>query len=271
MGRRGGGHVNLELGGRVAWVLGASSGLGFAAASSLAREGASVALSARTVPPLDAAAESIREGGGRAVAVALDVTDAPAIATAHDRVVEELGPVDVVFVNSGGPPPARFEDLGEPELYGAFELLVGSAWRITKAVLPAMLDKGRGCIVFNTSWAVKEVIDNLLLSNMMRASVTAMAKTLSRELGPRGVRVVVVAPGRFDTPRLRELDEANAAATGLPLDEVVATSHRSIPLQRYGHPAELGDLVAFLASDRASYLTGITVLADGGMLRGVFS
>ena len=125
--------------------------------------------------------------------------------------------------------------------------------------------------MFATSWSTKEMIEGLLLSNMMRAAVVGMAKTLSKELGPDGIRSICVAPGRIDTPRLRELDEVNAARSGESVEEIRAKSHASIPLGRYGRPEEVGEVIAFLASPRASYVNGITVLVDGGMLNGILS
>jgi 3-oxoacyl-[acyl-carrier protein] reductase len=138
-------------------------------------------------------------------------------------------------------------------------------------VVPAMKERGSGCIVFITSSATKEIIPTLLLSNMMRAAVVGLAKTMSKELGPHGIRVLCVAPGRIDTARVQSLDEATAQSSGRTVQEVRTASESQIPLQRYGEPKEFGDVVAFLASDRASYLSGITVAVDGGALDGILS
>jgi 3-oxoacyl-[acyl-carrier protein] reductase len=263
--------MDLGLDGKVAWVNGASSGLGRATALSMAREGAAVAVSARREDVLHDAVREIEAGGGKGLAVRLDVTDGTAILRAAQRVADELGPVDILVSNAGGPPPGKFEDFDDDGMNGAFALTTASAWRLAKAVVPGMKGKGVGCLVFLTSASTKEVIPNLLLSNMMRAAVVGMAKTMSKELGPDGIRVVCVAPGRIETDRLRSLDEGAAARTGQTVDEVRAQNQASIPLGRYGDPSEFGDVVAFLASERASYLSGISVLVDGGALNGVLS
>ncbi len=264
--------MDLGLEGKVAWVQGASSGLGRATALALARDGASVACSARSVESLEEAAADIEsETGGHCVAVPLDVSDAASISPAHDQVVNYLGPVDILLSNAGGPPPGPFESLDDEQLQSAFSLTTVSAWRSTKVVLPAMRDKGNGCILYLTSSSTKEVIPNLLLSNMMRAAVVGMAKTLSKELGPEGIRVLCVAPGRIETVRLLALDEGNAERSGRPVEEVAAEAKARIPLGRYGDPQEFGDVVAFLASERASYISGTSVTIDGGMLNGILT
>jgi 3-oxoacyl-[acyl-carrier protein] reductase len=264
--------MDLGLTDKVAWVHGASSGLGRATALALAREGAAVACSARSLESLEEAAADIEsETGAHCVAVPLDVSDAHSIGPAHEQVVNYLGPVDILLSNAGGPPPGTFETLGEDELHHAFSLTAASAWRLTKVVLPGMSQKGKGCILYLTSSSTKEVIPNLLLSNMMRASVVGMAKTLSKELGSRGIRVLCVAPGRIETARLQALDQGNAERSGRPAEEIAAEAKARIPLGRYGDPQEFGDVVAFLASERAAYVSGITVTIDGGMLNGVLS
>ncbi len=255
----------------MAWVTGASSGLGRASALSLAREGAAVAVSSRDVERLRGAAEEIAHSGGTSIAVPLDVTDAAAISARADEVKAQLGPIDILIANAGGPPPGTFDSFDDTTLYDAFTLTTGSAWRLAKAVLPSMRERSRGVMIFVTSGSTKQVIPNLLLSNMMRAAVVGMAKTLSKELGPEGIRVLCVAPGRIETQRLVQLDQAAAARTGRTRDEVKAQNEASIPLRRYGNPAEFGDAVAFLASDRASYISGVNVSVDGGALDFVLS
>ncbi|MFN2490027.1 MAG: SDR family oxidoreductase [Actinomycetota bacterium] len=264
--------MDLRLDGKVAWVLGASSGLGRASATSLAAEGAAVALSARRPEPLDeAAAEIGSTTGGRLFAVPLDVRDAEAIGPAADRIARELGPVDILVANAGGPPPGPFESFDDAALVDAFTLTTASAWRLAHAVVPHMKRRGGGSLLFITSSSTKEVIPGLLLSNMMRGAVVGMAKTLSKELGPHGIRVLCVAPGRIRTPRVESLDARQAEDSGRSLEEVVAESEARIPLGRYGSIEEFGDVVAFLASERASYMTGTSVVVDGGMLSGVLT
>jgi 3-oxoacyl-[acyl-carrier protein] reductase len=258
--------MDLGVKDRVAWVLGASSGLGLATAASLTREGARVAISSRNASALRQAADDIS-----AVALPLDVTDAAAISSTAQRVEQELGPVDILVSNAGGPPAGSFDDLDDDALQGAFELTTASAWRLAKAVVPSMKERRTGCLVFLTSASTKEVIPGLLLSNMMRAAVVGMAKTLSKELGPHGVRVLCVAPGRIETKRLVQLDTGTAEKTGKSIEEVKSESEARIPLGRYGSPSEFGDTVAFLASERASYITGVSLVVDGGMLSGVLT
>jgi 3-oxoacyl-[acyl-carrier protein] reductase len=263
--------VNLGVDGKIAWVLGASSGIGRACAESLAAEGAIVAISARGEDDLKSVADEISSTGARCIPIPVDVTDRDQINSAARRVESEIGPVDILVGNAGGPPGGTFEDLDEQALESAFNLTLASAWRLAKAVTPSMKERKSGCMIFITSWSTKEVIPNLLLSNTIRAGVVGLAKTLSKELGPHGIRVLCVAPGRVETQRLVELDESNAKRSGQSVEEVRESIQEQIPLRRYAEPSELGDVVAFLASERASYITGINVLVDGGMLNGVLS
>ena len=264
--------MDLGLTGRVAWVHGGSSGLGRASAEALAAEGASVAISARDPERLAAAAGEIeRATGSRCVAAPLDVSDPSAIPDAHNSVVKALGKVDVLVANSGGPPPGTFDTVTDEQMEASTRLLIHSAWYLTRAVLPGMKEGGRGVLLYITSSSTKEVIPGLLLSNMMRASVVGMMKTLSKELGPAGVRALCVTPGRILTPRVESLDENRARLAGASVEEVRAASEKEIPLGRYGETKEFGEVVAFLASDRASYMTGTSVVVDGGGLSGLLT
>jgi len=262
-----GGQVNLGLAGKVAWVTGASAGLGYASALSLSREGAQVAISARRESLLKQCAGEIEGAtGNRCLAVPLEVGSAEDVELVGRRIAEELGPVDILVSNGGGPPPGRIEDFSDDDVDSAFELLTASAWRLTKAVLPDMRKRRSGSIIYVTSGAVAEPIENLSLSTTMRAAVTAMAKNLSREAGVDGVRVLCVAPMWVETERVKSIDSADAKRTARSPDEVRLERVAEIALKRYGRPEEFGDVVAFLASDRASFLTGITVAVDGGTL-----
>jgi 3-oxoacyl-[acyl-carrier protein] reductase len=264
--------MDLGIGGRVAWVHGGSSGLGRAGAEALVAEGAEVAISARDPERLEKAASEIEAAtGGRCIAVPLDVSDASAIPSAHEQVVEHLGPVDVLVANSGGPPPGSFQSVSDAQMEGAIDLLIRSAWYLTRAVLPGMRERGRGTLLYITSSSVKEVIPGLLLSNMMRAAVVGLAKTISKEVGSDGVRVLCVVPGRIRTPRVESLDAARATGAGRTVEEVERESQSEIPLGRYGDVSEFGQVIAFLASERASYMTGTSVVVDGGLLSGVLT
>ena len=263
--------MDLGLRGKVAWVIGGSSGLGRASAEALAAEGARVAVSARGTDALEEVADGIRAAGAESVAVAVDASDGNAIEAGARRVVDELGPVDILVANAGGPPPGPFAAFDDDALYDAFTLTTASAWRFAKQVVPSMQARRSGCLIFITSSSTKEVIPGLLLSNMMRAAVVGMMKTLSKELGPDGVRALCVVPGRIFTPRVEALDALRAGSSGRDPAVVRAESESAIPLGRYGEPREFGDVVAFLASERASYVTGVNVLVDGGALNGVLS
>ena len=254
--------MDLGLANKVAWVLGASSGLGKASARVLAQEGAQVAMSSRDETKLATAAEEV---GGHAFP--LDVMDGAAIAQTADKIEAQLGGFDVLVANAGGPPPGTFDSFDEDALFEAFTLTTASAWRTTKAVLPSMRARGGGAIVYITSITTKEVVDGLLFSNMMRAAVVGMMKTLARELAKDNIRVVCAAPGHHDTPRVQQLDAARAASEGKPIAEIQARMAASIPAGRLGDPLEFGNAVAFLASQAASFISGVSLTVDGGQLR----
>lgn len=253
--------MDLGLNGKVAWVTGASAGMGAATARALARDGARVALSARRADLLETLANEL--GGA---AYPLDLTDERTIYAAAEKIEADLGPIEIVVVNAGGPPPGTFETTNDDALRAGFELTLASAWHVAKTASAPMSLRGRGVIIFITSWSTKEIIEGLLLSNMMRAAVMGLAKTMSKDLGPKGIRVLCVAPGRIDTERIAELDSMTAARTGATEKEVRAATESRVPLRRYGRPEEIGDVIAFLASERASYMTGTTVVVDGGLL-----
>ncbi len=255
--------MELGLEDKIAWVTGASSGLGRATAEALAREGATVAVSARREDLLDEVVSSL---GGGARAYALDLTDERAIYATAEKIETELGPIEILVANAGGPPPGTFQTTSADDLRTGVELTLGSAWHLAKVAAPQMERAGGGVIVFITSWSTKEIIEGLLLSNMLRAAVTGLAKTMSKELGPKGIRVICVAPGRIDTERIEELDALTAERAGKTMEETRAASVARVPLGRYGRPEEIGDVITFLASERASYISGVTVVVDGGQL-----
>jgi 3-oxoacyl-[acyl-carrier protein] reductase len=244
--------VDLDLRGRTAIICGASAGIGLGIAESLAEEGANVAMFARRRDVLEREAE--RLGG---LAVRGDVSVRADLERLVERTLEAFGGVDIVVNNSGGPPRTTAREMDEESIEAAVQLMLVSAVRLTALCLPRLERSGHGRIVNVTSSTVKEPVDNLALSNSVRPGVVGWAKTLARELGPSGVTVNCIAPGRIDTDRLLEVypdgpTEADLAA---------------IPLRRLGSTREIGDLVAFLCSDRGAYITGTTIPVDGGLLR----
>lgn len=257
--------MEYGLQGRIALVTAASKGLGRASALALAREGCDLAICSRDEAAVSAAAEAIRqETGRRVLAMAADMSRADDIQRLIAATMAEYGGVDVLVSNTGGPAPGQFQDFDDQAWQGAFESLLLSAVRLTRAVLPSMRARGGGRILYITSGAVKQPIPNLILSNSLRAAVTGMMKTLSAEVARDGITVNCVAPGRIDTERVRSLDENAARRTGKEAVQVRAESAARIPAGRYGTPEEFGNAVAFLASGTASYITGTTLVVDGG-------
>jgi len=262
--------VDLGLKGKVALVAGASRGLGFAVARELAAEGASLSISSRDAVSLRKATDRIRsETGAEALAVAADVRSAAALEAWRDRTLEKFGRIDLLFANSGGPPAGKFPDFDDAAWQNAFELLLLSVIRMARLAIPPIRSAGGGAILFSTSSSVKEPIGNLTLSTVLRAGVSALAKTLSQELAADHIRVNQIIPGRIDTDRVRELDEINAKKAGISLEEAKKRASSSIPFGRYGEAADFGRAAAFLLSGAASYITGATLQVDGGMIRSV--
>jgi 3-oxoacyl-[acyl-carrier protein] reductase len=260
--------MDLGLKGRVAMVAGASRGLGFAVAQCLAEEGAHVSLASRNVAAVSSAAERISKAtGAKTLGVAADVRSAEAIQQWHRQTVQQLGPVDLLVTNSGGPPPGTAGSFDDAGWQNAFELLLLSVIRAVRAVLPSMLDRRRGSILLLTSSSVKEPVANLALSNVIRPAVAALAKTLALEVAGQGVRVNHLIPGRIATDRLRELDEIESRRAAITVEEQRRRVVSTIPLGRYGEPEEFARAATFLLSDSASYLTGATLQVDGGLIR----
>jgi 3-oxoacyl-[acyl-carrier protein] reductase len=262
--------MDLGLQGKVALVAAASQGMGRAVALNLAREGCRVAICARNAAPLEVAAQAIRrETGAEVLAVPADVSRIVDATAFVDKAHTAYGGIDILVVNAGGPPTGRFEVLTEEQWTKAYDLTLMSAVRLIRAAVPVMRARGCGSIVAITSISVKQPLDNLLLSNAMRAAVVGLVKTLARELGPDGIRVNAVAPGFVATERLVEVQRIRAEREGRPLEAIQAEEARSIPLGRFGRPEEIADAVAYLVSPRSSYLSGNVVQVDGGLYRGV--
>jgi 3-oxoacyl-[acyl-carrier protein] reductase len=262
--------MDLGLKDRVAIVAASSHGLGKACALELAREGARVVMCARDVGPLTAAAGEIRDAtGSEVMALSVDLTDATQIQHLADETLRRFGCIDVLVTNNGGPPSGYFEDLGDDAWLTGHQLTLMSAVRLIRAVLPAMRAQGWGRIVNITSVSVKQPIDDLLLSNVYRPGVIGLAKTLSAQLAAEGITINSVAPGYTRTERVVELFEARAADRGRTVEQELETTTSDFPMKRMAEPEELGAVVAFLASERASYVTGTTIQVDGGYVRGI--
>ena len=247
--------MDLGLKGRTALVCGASSGLGLASAEAFAAEGANVTMFARRRDVLER--ESDRLG---ALAVRGDVTLPQDLERAVAKTIEAFGGLDIVVWNSGGPPAGTGTDVTPDALEQALELMLQPAVRLVQLALPHLEQSPAGRIVAITSLAAKEPTRHLALSNTFRPALTGWLKTLADELGPRGITVNCVAPGRIKTPRLEYL------YPGGPTEEQL----QDIPLRRWGDPREFGDVVCFVASDRARYVSGQTIVVDGGLQRALF-
>lgn len=254
--------MDLGLTGKVALVSAASQGLGRACAEALAGEGARVAILSRRQQELDRVAAEI----GAALAVRCDLSKAGDIVEAARKVAAELGPVSILVNNCGGPPPGVFDTITEDQWEHAFQQVFMSALRLTRAVLPGMRAARWGRVINILSSSAVQPIPGLIISNAFRPALAGWAKTLSSEVAKDNVLVTSVLPGRILTARTEELDQATAQRTGRPIEEVRMQKLAPVPMKRYGTLEEFGATVAFLASERASYLTGSLVRIDGGMI-----
>jgi 3-oxoacyl-[acyl-carrier protein] reductase len=259
--------VDLGLEGRRALVTAASKGLGRACAASLVAEGAKVYIAARGRDELTRTANEI----GAAGCVAGDLSDPDTPARVVEAAVQALGGLDILVCNAGGPPAGTFESTPLEEWEKGFHLTLMSTVRLCKAALPHLKQSDQGRIVVVTSTSVREPIPTILLSNAFRSAVVATLKTLSAELARHRITVNNIAPGRFLTDRVRQLDGAAAEKEGITREEFTERSiNASVPMGRIGDPAEFGAVCAFVCSQHAGYLTGQTIVVDGGTTRGVY-
>lgn len=263
--------MELKLGEKVAMVAGASRGLGFAIAKVLVAEGARVSIASRDAASIESAVKQFQNiSGGTAWGMAADLRSPSDIAEWHAATVRQFGPVELLVANTGGPPAGGWMSFDDAAWLKAVELLLLSVVRLARAVVPAMAARKAGSILILSSSSVKEPIPNLALSNVIRPSVAAFAKSLAIDLAPGGVRVNHLIPGRIATDRVRELDEINSKWEGIPVEEQRKRMEARIPFGRYGEADELARAAAFLLSDAASYITGATLQVDGGMIRSIF-
>ncbi|USZ66955.1 SDR family oxidoreductase [Halorussus salilacus] len=260
--------MDLGIEGNAAIVTASSSGLGRASAKALAEAGANVTICARGEEKLaDAEAEISAAGDGDVLAVQCDITDPDEVEALVEATVEEFGGLDHVVTSAGGPPSGTFLDTTERDWYEAYDLLVMSVVWLTKAAHPHLVESDAGTVVNVTSTSVREAIDGLVLSNAVRRAVVGLMKTQAREWAP-DVRVNAVLPGAHETPRIQELVEASVErGEHDTYEEGLADWSADIPLDRVGDPGEFGDVVAFLSSERASFVNGAALPVDGGRLR----
>lgn len=262
--------MDLGLHDKIALVTAASKGLGKAVALRLAQEGAHVAICARNEEKLYKTAAEIKTATGvEVLPVPADVSDPAAADALVKATVERLGRIDVLITNAGGPPPGQFLDLTPADWETATRVTLMSAVRLCYAVVPLMKEQGEGSILAMTSVSVKQPLPNLILSNSLRLGVIGLVKTLADELAPSGIRVNGICPGWTRTARVDQLLRDRAGRNSTTPEEEAAKTEAAIPLGRMGTPEEFAAAAAFLVSPAASYVTGVSLLVDGGMYRGV--
>ncbi|HZU12594.1 MAG TPA: SDR family oxidoreductase [Chloroflexota bacterium] len=262
--------MNLGLEGKVAVVAASSAGIGRAAATQFAREGARVVMNGRTAATLHEAAQAVRDSTGADVAeVVADMADANGPASLIQRAVERFDGVDVLVTNAGGPPAGKFDALSDTDWEKAFQLTLMSAVRLIRAALPH-LSRTQGSVVNVQSWVVKQPDPVMVLSDSLRVAVVALSKALADECAGNGVRFNTVGPGQIWTQRQMDLTRLQAEREGTTFEDARARRAAGIPMKRFGSPEDMGNAIAFLASPAAGYITGQTLLIDGGLARFLF-
>jgi 3-oxoacyl-[acyl-carrier protein] reductase len=263
--------MDLEIKNKVFMVAASSKGLGYGIARELAKNGATVCIASRTKNEVEKAAETLRtETGSTVHASVFDAADKESIKNWVAEVEKAFERIDGLVVNAGGPPPGNFDDFSDDNWEAAFNLTLMSAVRLIRGVLPAMRAGGSGSILTITSMSVKEPVDRLLLSNVFRSGVTSLVKSLANELAGENIRVNNLLPGRFDTDRVKALDQSISEKTGIPVAQVKQKNEGNIPIGRYGTTEEFGKAGAFLLSPAASFITGVSLAVDGGFIKTVW-
>ncbi|VFR33651.1 3-oxoacyl-[acyl-carrier protein] reductase [plant metagenome] len=261
--------MDFKIQNKTALVLGGGGGLGGAIAASLAGEGAKVAVADISLEAAQATVDTLKKAGHDAIALQWDLAQLDVIDARIAEIESKLGPVDILVNNTGGPPPTTAHSQDAALWSKHFDSMVLSVIKITDRVLPGMRERKWGRVITSTSSGVVSPIPNLGISNALRLTLVGWSKTLSREVGRDGITVNIVLPGRIATDRITFLDEARAKREGRPVADVSAESQASIAVGRYGKPSEYGDVVAFLASEQAAYLTGSTLRIDGGLITSI--
>lgn len=262
--------MDLGIRNRVAMVAAASKGLGRAIAETLAGEGCRVSICSRSLESLEEARATIEEKGAEVLPVACDVTSANDLKRWFDETVSRFGQVDILVTNTGGPPAAPFLKLTEEQWRSGIDSTLLNVVRLCNLVIPGMQERQWGRIVHLTSFVAKQPVELLTVSSTLRAGLSGLTKTLADQVARDGILVNAVLPGHFLTDRQWHLAELRAKDQGITPEEYLRKSEGLIPLGRYGRPEELGSVVAFLCSERASYLTGASLQVDGGLYRGTF-
>lgn len=263
--------MDLQLQGKTVMVAAASKGIGYAIALQCAREGANVSIASRDPAAITAAAEQIAEQtGARVQGYCFDAKSADSIDAWVQATLTDFGPVYGLVVNAGGPPPGQFQQFSDADWQAAFELTLMSAVRLIRGVLPSMQSLGSGSVVAVTSSSVKEPIDILLLSNVMRSGVTSLLKSLSQQYAADNIRFNNLMPGLINTDRLKGLNVKRAQVLNISADAVKQQQEAELPMLRYGEPQEFANAAAFLLSPAASYITGVTLAIDGGKMKTVW-
>ena len=268
--------MDLGLSGKVALITASSKGLGRACAEEFVREGARVVICARRPDELARAAQEIRPlaaQGSDVHTVTADVSHADDVVRLVNATLSRFGQLDILVTNAGGPPPGTFLDLSEDDWQTGIDACLWPVVRLIRTSLPHLAkaqERGGGRIINIQGTAVKQPIPGLMLSNSLRTAVIGLAKTLALELAGEGITINNVCAGTIKTDRIKALFDKRSAETGKSLDDIAEEAARAIPIRRFGQPAELSGLVAFLASARAAYITGQTISVDGGLVSGLF-
>lgn len=262
--------MDLQVEGKVFMVAASSKGLGFGIARELAKNGATVCIASRTKSEVQTAADKLRaETNANVHASVFDAADAKSIEAWINEVARAFERIDGLVVNAGGPPPGNFGDFSDDDWQAAFNLTLMSAVRLIRSVLPFMRAGGGGSILTITSLSVKEPINGLLLSNVFRSGVASLVKSLASDLAGENIRVNNLIPGRIDTDRVKALDKNIAEKQSVSAEKIKQQHESAIPLGRYGTIEEFGRAGAFLLSAAASYITGASLVVDGGLLKGM--
>jgi len=262
--------MDFGIGGKVAMVAAASKGLGKAIALSLAREGCRVSICARGAESLASARAELAAAGAEALALGCDIASAPDLERWHRETVARFGAVDILVTNTGGPKAAPFGALEDPDWAAGVESTLMNVVRLTRLVVPGMVERGWGRIVHLTSLVAKQPALLLTISSTIRSGLSGLTKTLSQEYARNGITVNAVLPGNIMTDRQLHLAELKSKADGSTVEEYFARTAASIPAGRLGRPEEVGDCVAFLCGERASYINGVSLQVDGGIIASTF-